>query len=989
VNKKLGLEYTVDDLWARKPLPDPFPYKDDGAGLYVPDPNDPTKGRVFAPVAAGVHRRVRPGPMVANSAANLWLQSGHRDLARDAAVDLIRYAYQLPAISNRDFLNNVMCIPGGFGRDSCCRQRSMEEMWRSHYANYLHALYAYDKLFDFIHGNEDLARSIHRFVPSVKSSADVIQLLDVYLVQTTAKRILRYHIHTQPMALANVAAALADNTVTDPWMEWLFTKVFVYPLRPAGAPDLMIVGHDREGPQYIGSTYYSQGESARRMAAELEPYLRAGGNPKYNLGDPTLYPKLLASCYWQLNTIIAGADFARIGDVGGPDKTPFFTAGEGLADASRYGWRWSRDARFAWMLKNVFGRKDEPDKEWKQIETAAATVKRAPWLDLRSRVVDNWFGALETGLAHDDYRFRRAAYVRAGLGSGHAHADTLDLQFVAHGVPMTIDGGQRSGYSKPNDKFSRIHNVVEVDGAGSGEYGLSSLAHIATLSDANGARYLRASAVPPQSATLFQRQVALLDVDEGNGSQPFTTEPQKPKAELPKGITTANSYLFDVFRVSGGKVHTYCFHGPVNDDFQWNARDAKPVEDATEAYGTDSDAKYLSIFSLSTGTKQAGTSPATFEATWRYSREGTGSEKWMLGANFNEAAPRKFTRLALLDAAGLRALKADVVETAQSPVKYRFTNLMLQQKGDRLESAFAAIIEPYAGERFIVSETPVAIEANDTNALRAVGVEVKTKNGRTDLCFADGRPEKIRQFQIATFKSQIAGEFAFISKDADGLRQSTLTGGTLLSTPDITIQVARREYTGTVTKVDYLKKTLWLDTAWPAACAGRSFEIGIPGHRTSYTSASVAREGKGSRIAVTRGADFYRSTVTQVLAESNRVDCALSIPVGRENTSGWVASNDTMTKFWRAANESGNNFTLLDGKVRAQDFAPSNALRLWEYGVGDTARLSTFVSVRRVEAGVYELTADVDVEVTIGGTTHAITTDELAKNNGVVRLTGK
>ena len=49
----------------RKPLPDPFPYKDDGAGLYFPDPADPGKGRVFAPIAAGVHRAIRPAP-------NLW-----------------------------------------------------------------------------------------------------------------------------------------------------------------------------------------------------------------------------------------------------------------------------------------------------------------------------------------------------------------------------------------------------------------------------------------------------------------------------------------------------------------------------------------------------------------------------------------------------------------------------------------------------------------------------------------------------------------------------------------------------------------------------------------------------------------------------------------------------------------------------------------------------------------------------------------------------
>ena len=33
-------------------------------------------------------------------------------------------------------------------------------------------------------------------------------------------------------------------------------------------------------------------------------------------------------------------------------------------------------------------------------------------------------------------------------------------------------------------------------------------------------------------------------------------------------------------------------------------------------------------------------------------------------------------------------------------------------------------------------------------------------------------------------------------------------------------------------------------------------------------------------------------------------------------------------------------------------------LRLWEYGVGDAVRQSTFASVRRVEANVFEVTGD-------------------------------
>jgi hypothetical protein len=966
VNKKLGLEYTIDDLWARKPLPDPFPYKDDGQGLYFPDPSDPAKGRIYAPIAMGVHRRIRPSPNL-SGAAKLWIQSGNPDLARDAAVDLIRYAYQLPAITDRDFLNGVIRIPGGWNNlDTACRNRNMEELWRSHYQNYLEALSVYDRLFDYIKRSPDLAASVGRFVPWVKTPDDVIQLLDVYLVQTCAKRILRYHTHTLPMGIAQAAAALGDTSVTDPWMEWLFSRAFVYPLQTAGAQDLMIVGHDREGPQYIGSTFYSQGEGARRMASELDPYLKAGGNPKYDLGDPARYPKPLAHCEWQLNTIVAGADFLRIGDVCGPDKAPFATTTEGLKDAARFGWRASSDARFAWVLANVFGRKDETDVEWKKVEQAASGVKRAPWLDLTSRHIENWAGILEAGREHDDYRMRHAAYVRTGVGSGHAHADTMDLQFVAHGMPMTIDGGQRSGYSKPNDRFSRMHNTVEVDGAGNNEYGLASYGWLSALSDAPGAAYLQAAAQPPAGATIYRRQVALIDAEDGPPPAKLPLEEQMPRAKLKPALVAPASYLFDVFRVAGGKVHTWCFHGPVSDDFQWNAMNAKPVEHVAEVYGTDTDAKYLSIFSAAGDSKQAGDSPEAFQATWRATRDDkTGSEQKMLGANFDAGSPRKFTRVTLHGAAGFRALKADTV-CRQEPIVYRFTCTMLQRKqsGGGLQSAFASIIEPSAGESALVSQKTIEVADNEADALRAVAIEVKTKGGRTDLCFADGRPEKARRLQATGYKLQAAAEFAYLSTDAQGLRQASLTGGTLLETSQVRLKLGSREHVGKITKVDYPAKTFWLDAPWPAACSGQVFEIAPPGCPTSFTAASVTPEGVGSRVGVTRSADYYRAPVTNVVPEKSRVDGRLGVPVGRAGLKGMTVSNGALTKFWRLKEVGGGNDFVVEGTLAAADFASDPAVRLWEYGVGDAVRMPTFASLRRTAPGIYELRSNTDMAVT-------------------------
>ena len=977
VNRKLGLSYTVDDLAAGRPLPAPYPYPDDGAGLFFPNPADPQKGRLLAPIAQGVQDRFRRGYHgmggLGGYARAIHL-SGNRELLRDAAVSLIRYAYQFPTIDSANYLTELAVASGFQGLDFRCRQRHDKTYWMPDYSVYLAAIRDYDLLFPFIQGNEELAKSIRRFVPWVETPADLIKLLDVYLVQTTAKRTMRYLDHTHPTAIADLAAALGDTSVTDPWMEWLFAKTFVYPLPPAGIQDVMVSGHDREGAQYIASAFYARGEGASRMAAALDRYLAAGGNPRFDLSNPALYPKPRAHAEWLLRILVAGCDRARIGDVSGPNLRQGDSL-VGLDESVRTAWAWSGDPRFAWLLRHVFGRRGDSDADWQRIEEATAKLPRAPWLENRSRAVENWFGALETGQQHDDFRFRRAACVRTGSGTGHQHSDALDLQVFAHGMAMVMDGGARGGYSEPNDRAARVHSLVEVDGKDHLAYGW-----VQALSDTSGARYLRATALPPPACSHFSRQTALVDVDEGQGSKPLAAELQKPGARLPTDAVTPNSYVFDVFRVAGGKLHTYCCHAMVNDAFQWNARDPAPVEHLEKETGdSETEAQYLSPFSLSKGQKSAGNAPDILQATWRQVRfekdtKGGVSEESILGANFSPGSPPKCTRWHLFGTGGRRALQAQVVMHKSG---YQWTALMVwnRSKGQALDAAYPALVEPYVGEPFITAQRELPVEPNESDALRAVAVEVQMRNGHQDACFADGRSERTRAFQAAWGVCRVAGEFAFVSRDGQGLRSVALTGGTLLETPGLRIALADREYTGQITKVGYLKKTFWIDRPWPAACAGQVLEIQGPGCPTSYTMASVTPEGAGSRIVVTHGADFYRSPITQVVPEQRRVDGRLPLPAGRASIRGMTASNDALTRFRRIEKNSGNDFTLEGGDVRSADFAPSNALRIWEYGVGDRVRLAAWAAVRRIEASRLEVTGNADLTLSLKSARAELCTD--------------
>ena len=958
-NPKLGLVYTLDDLRHNRLLPDPYPLKDDGAGLYFPDPDDPAKGRAWTPIGVRVHRLYGDYYRRVGQALQACAKSGKYDDAHDAAVTLVRWAYAFPTLDFSRYLSNAVHESGPFGRDLSCRRRATAANFLPHYQLYVKPiLFHYDRLYDFIAGNRLLAESVGRFVPWVKTPADVTRLLDVYLVQTTAKRILRYHYHTDPMDIANLATVVGDPSVTDPWMEWLFARTFIYPLPVAGIQDVMISGTTREGTEFVGSTYYAQGEGALRVAEALDRYRAAGGSRRFDLSDPARYPKPVAHAWWRIENVVGGWDFLRIGDVCGPDKVPGHTL-RNLGFA-RAGWRWTRDPKFAFILKHYVGREGFSDKAWQAIAEAAAKCPRAPWLDNGSRVLPMWAGILEAGTEHDDPRLRRAAYVRIGHGMGHHHDDTLDLQVVAHGLPMTIDGGQRPGYSSPADRTSRVHNTVEVGGR-------SHRAHswLTALADCPGARYLAATADPPPGARLFRRQIALIDADDDGAPRRLHAEQQKPFSKLAPLAKTRSSYVFDVFRVEGGNRHTYCFHGPLHDDFQWNAQDPAPPKQGSD------EADYLRIFKVKPELSGVGAAPDTFEATWRMALEVPGpgaGEKEMLGKSYDPQAARKCIRLHLLGARGLRAMRGQFVCRRWN---YEFTNVMVGRRiaqGEREWTVFPAVIEPYAGEPFIASTRLLAVGKPSPVPGKAVAVEVKTTNGPTDVCFADADAGQTRTMLEA--KLEVAGEFAFVSTDDQGLRQATLVGGTVLRCPSIRIEVRGAERRARVVRVDYPGKKLWIDQAWPRRSCPMVFEVGLPGagHMTTYTAVKVEPSDDGSLLRLQRGADYYRSEIT-ALEPGGVVRCTLKplcdYIAGKRR--GWVASDESRARFWRAEHLGGMRFKLTGTPVSPEAFGEPKVLRLWEYGVGDVASQRTSVSLRRLDGGRLELVADAEGQLSVRG----------------------
>jgi hypothetical protein len=974
VNKKLNLSYSLADYRAGKPLPDPYPFKDRGQGVWTAPAEAGGKPQNLWPVPEGIGRRMRAYSADLNRHASLYLNKGDLAAGRRAAFMLVRLAYSLPAIEARHSMHSVLVQPGSWGRDHGNRRRDPQ---RSELGTGIAYCNTYDSLFDLIRSDTELATAVRAYVPSVKTPADVTALLDTYLVQTIAKRILRYQMYASntPEWILTPANCLGDPEFTRPWLEWLFSAAFIYPLPPAGIQDLITSANDRHGMGYIASHYYSHGEQAAKVAAKLDVYIRHGGLETYNLGDPTRYPKPLAACHWFFDSRTAGNYFPRIGDVCGPDKgyghPLVHQRYKSLIAQSARGWKWSRNPKFAWALAQYDDAKKWGD-QWQQITAAAATVKRAPWYDNRSRVLTNWGGFLESGVEFDDDRYRRSLMIRVGQGWGHHHNDAMDLQLHALGYPMTIDGGQRPGYGNPSDRSTITHNLVIIDGK---EW----LGHawITTLSDAEDAGYMRAQAEPPRShpeVQHYSRQAALIDVDEGAATAAAIPESRK----FPKTAPAANSYVFDVQRVVGGSQHAHAFHAMIEDELACNVENRSGLAELTGeaaelARRFPSDVEGLPRSDAGF----AGTAPAVLQATWRMNRTKQGhalTEERMHKAIWDPEGPRKYTRLHLLGQQGAPVFSG---YNHCRQWKYGWTSIQTMRQGAdaKLESVFPALIEPYAGEPIIVDRQLLEIPDNDTDAQRAVAVAVKTRQGHSDILFADGRPEKERTVGDLT----VSAEFAFISRDETGVRVATVTGGRLAA-PDVVLTPAAALLTGTVTATDYGARSLQLDSAWPAPqlLAGQVFEVGVAGHWTTYTTAAAAAAEGGTRLTMTEGAQFYLSRVSKVDEAAQIVTCGLGFTHNEKHPNPgvdrhWVASTEDGSRFWRAqylgdpAGLSRYSFKL-DGPVTAAAFAGGKGLALWEYGAGDTVRLRAAAGLRRVRKGVYRMTANVPVTVALRGT---------------------
>jgi hypothetical protein len=757
-------------------------------------------------------------------------QTGHAELGWDGAILLAAVAEKYPSLDYlaQSLTGNLSLGAKAFAIDSP-PGKFLYRGWS--WVGAVKLCRAYDQLFDFIHGNEPLAAAVSQYVPSVRTSSDLIEFLDTRILRHIVDAANRGQIEGNDIPKVMAPLVLGPGTEADGLLKnGLFHRISMNMTYRGGIDDHAVSSFNRDGVHYIGSAGYLS-DDLLEIATLLHQYRLAGGDVRFDLLDELRYPHMRQASATLQQIRVAGGFRLLQGDAGD--------------------------------LRN--GR--EPEK-WPN-----------PW---PSRILGGYgMSVLETGQFQADPLQMRGLGLYFGIGRGHSQHDTLNLELFAHGTRVSPDlGGREEGKNRgyPNMRSSRVHNVVEVDDENFRNLSPSSVtsgtgwntSFVAMPGMQFMEHHARATSHPAVSR--YARQTAMID---------------QPDA--------ANSYVFDVFRVAGGKTHTYNFHGAPTDAVVVNAPLSATLDEDAAAY----------LSRHFEGSRQMGVAPAMLQVDWPMKPD---LQKHYQGDRHQPDRPVT-TRLALFGVEGHKVL---VGNTYSDQYKYNFPILHVRACGetDGRQSVYPAIIEPFAGKPFILDKRQLPITPATQDADSAVALEVQTVGGTTDLLYASGDATRLSTIAGDT---KADGKFAMVSTDASGLRGAQLVGGTTLSHTAVDITVPTRAYVADIAAVNYLKRSFTVEAALPVRLLKDQW-IGIANpsgliHTFKVQGGSV--DGGRTTLTHEKTARYYQSAVVGGDETRGGIECEIEPPIFGADPrfiDGTTISNEKLDKFARATIEEGDRW---------------------------------------------------------------------------------
>lgn len=807
-----------------------------------------------------------------------YLKTGDPEIALRLATILIGIADFYPAL---DWSTQVWEGSYGPGKSRSIRFTFTNGRFgKIHYANWGHGYplqfaQAYDAIFPFVQANSDrLAELARTRIPSIKNGKDLIAFLDTRLLQYVGDCVNRNRIRSMQggsdTVLVYAVAVQGANPAGKRMANWLYSRTYWDMTNDGGIQDQAVTGRLRDGSAIIGSVGYTEGAGGVliRAADLMQRFIATGADRHFDLSDADRYPAILAGAFLPLESRVAGGYQPLIGDWGRSHNPRVYGTIDRYADFFRFAFRRTQDPRMAWLLKHRIGRTAETDSEWKRVE-AIAKGQRDPQLSSRSRNLEGFgLAVLESGVEHDDFTMKRALTFRHGVGKGHAHADSLSLEYYSHGTRAVPDAGNRGGYPHPGDM--RAHLGVTVDGQtmrNTGEINVSATAWTTAFVPAPGNQYVSGSARFKFAPTVkrYERQIALIDIAGRD-----------------------DSYVFDILRVAGGKEHVWSMHGPASEGKDEAAYNFKIEKAASK------EAKRL----LSGHDKpQEGRIGPIAQATWPMGRV---AEARMMADAYSKELSAVMTRSTLFGHDGASAFVGNTNPTKKgfegSSWVTKIGMMHVRESGEQgLETVWPQIIESYRGTPLVKKTEMLSVQPQDESALAPIAVRVELVNGQTDLILADGQGDRL----VSSATTKMTGHYAYVSHDAKGLRMAHLVGGSSLVHDDVEILATGGQFVARIKSVDYLRRQITLDKPPPKTVkAGHELLINAPEHPQPWRIEKV----EGATVTLAYSPVLYQSEITSINEEVGTLVCAMNpglLLADPDYYNGVTAVNESMSKSWR------------------------------------------------------------------------------------------
>ena len=321
------------------------------------------------------------------------------------------------------------------------------------------------------------------------------------------------------------------------------------------------------------------------------------------------------------------------------------------------------------------------------------------------------------------------AHLHFSGGYGHQHADNLSLVLWAKGRELLSDIGYTHSAWRTWTTRTPAHNTVTVNVTDQVSRGTGgNLTLYAPVSDDLQVVEAQALVAYPDVASEYRRRVVVV------------------------GVSPADAYVLDIFRVAGGTRHDYVLHGSADDD--QTATLSLPTEPlAGSLLGPDA------VVRLPRGESDSGEFPDGISPAYAFIKDLQKAETeddWSIQfamADDPEIQLRT-TVLSQPDTTLYQVMSPSIRRAKENDAeldKYYMPGVIARRDGaDGLASVYVAIHEPYVGRRFVQSVTSL-LQPPDGDVAAPVALAVAHEAG-TDYIMSSP-PEGGAEMSV-----QIAGE---------------------------------------------------------------------------------------------------------------------------------------------------------------------------------------------------------------------------------------